>query len=192
MTRRHRRKLSTLCLVAACGGSSTGPRGNEDASVVPVLPDGGGDGTVLGMANGQPFLHVRTAYWIGAPDSAATTVVYLLSSPVACRDLQTPGWDGRITDGTQILEMKLFGTTAPATFTVTTSPTPAPGEASANDTLSSTTGTPAETSASGGIVRLSSLSSSTSAVGTFQLAYAGGGSLMGDFQAVFCPGGHEP
>jgi hypothetical protein len=144
------------------------------------------------MAAGKQFVGVRTAYWIGAPDSSATTVVYMFGGPVACSDLQTPGWDARIADGTQVLEMKMFGTTAPATFTVTPSPTPAPGEAAVNYTLSSTTGTPMETSASGGKIHLLSLSPGMNAAGTFQLVYANGGSLMGDFEAISCPGGHEP
>jgi hypothetical protein len=128
--------------------------------------------------------------WIGSPDSDATTVVYLFSHAVSCADLCSPAWDQRIANGTQVLEMKMFGT-MPATYQAVTTLTPAPGEASVNFTRSSTTGTPMEVSGSGGTVTLSTLQANTLATGTFSLMF-GGQAVSGSFNAVYCPGGHEP
>jgi hypothetical protein len=138
-----------------------------------------------------PFGAVVTALWIGAPDSAATTVVYEFSKSVTCSQLQTAGWDTRITNDTQVLELKMFGTTAPKTFTVTTSVTPAPGEASVSHTFSSTTSVPTEVSASNGTVTLDSRIASTLATGTFSIHF-GANAMSGSFDATFCPGGKEP
>jgi len=66
------------------------------------------------------------------PDSPSTdTVIYMFDKTVGCNQIVAAGWDTVLVTGTQILEMKLFGT-AVANFTVTTSHTPAPGEASVN------------------------------------------------------------
>jgi hypothetical protein len=100
------------------------------------------------------------------------------------------GWDARITDKTQSLELKLFGT-SPGTFTVVKTPTPGPGEAAVNYTLSSTTGTPAELAATAGQVVLDALDANQSARGSFTLELATD-TLNGTFDAAYCPGGHEP
>jgi hypothetical protein len=180
------RFLGTFFATAAvaCGSNSAGSSGTSG--------DGGSAGlvtSVSGSADGTPFASAGGSLWIGSPDSAATTVVYVFSKPVACDALSSPGWDTRIADATQVLEMKAFGT-MPGTFAVVTTATPAPGEASINYTLSSVSGAPVETSASGGTVTLSSLASQQ-AQGQFALKF-GGNSLNGTFAAAFCPGGHEP
>ncbi|HEY8040761.1 MAG TPA: hypothetical protein VIF15_13240 [Polyangiaceae bacterium] len=167
------------------GSSSGGGSGGSSSG-----SDGGGGTTISGSGDGTPFTNAATALWLGAPDSAATTVVYVFSNPVQCSDLATPGWDKRITDKTQFLEMKMFGT-APATFTVTTSVTPAPGEASVNYTLSSQTATPVETGGTGGTVVLTTVNASTDVTGTFDLQF-GTNKLTGTYDATYCPGGHEP
>ncbi|MDB4993558.1 MAG: hypothetical protein JWM74_990 [Myxococcaceae bacterium] len=182
----------------SCGGSGgdapdgtvtdAGPTDSQPSDA--PLPDGGGAGTVSGSVDGTPFTTVTTSYLIGAPDSAETTVVFVFSKPVKCSDLATPGWDQRIADGTQLLEMKIFGKD-PGAFKAVTTVTPAPGEASVNYTLSSTAGTPKETGSSGGSVTLEALAASTSAQGRFSLQF-GASKLDGTFDAVFCPGGHEP
>ncbi|MGH7284273.1 MAG: hypothetical protein ACRELY_22325 [Polyangiaceae bacterium] len=187
-----------IALVFACVGCGSGSGGdapdssNQDASsgVDAATPDGGGGGTISGSPGGSPFSSVATSYVIGAPDDQATTVVFVFSKPVACADLGNPGWDQRITDGTQILELKAFGT-SPADFNVVTTLTPAPGEASVNYTLSSTTGTPNEIGASGGTLTLSTLSAGATATGSFALMF-GADHLTGTFDAIYCPGGHEP
>ena len=168
------------------GGTDTGPGGTDT---------GGGDtttggNTISGSADGTPFDTVSMALWFGAPDDPATTVIYVFSKPVKCSDFSTPGWDKRITDKTQFLEMKMFGLT-PATYTVTTSATPAPGEASVNYTLSSTSGVPVETASSGGTVTLSTITPTTNATGSFALHF-GANNLNGTYDATYCPGGHEP
>jgi hypothetical protein len=70
--------------------------------------------------------------------------------------------------------------------------TPAPGEASVNYTLSSTAGTPTETSSSGGTVTLSTLTANTNATGSFALTFGAANALNGTFNATFCPAGVEP
>lgn len=171
---------------APASDASDGSLPAADAAV----PDGGGTGTVSGSADGAPFGSVATSYVIGAPDSASTTVVFVFSKPVACADLGSPGWDRRITDATQFLEIKFFGT-APGTFRAVTTVTPAPGEASVNYTLSSTSSTPREIGSSGGAATLGALVPNASATGSFSLEFDTN-RLNGTFSAVFCPGGHEP
>lgn len=180
------------------GGTDTGSGTGTDASpndagtADVVTPPAGGTGTgmVTGTIGGAPFGAVATALWAGAADDPATTVVYVFSKPVACSDLATPGWDTRITDGTSVLEMKSFGTT-PGMYKVVTTLTPAAGEASVNYTLSSTMGTPKEDGSTMGMVTLTKLTPNVSAQGTFTLTFATS-TLSGSFDAVYCPGGHEP
>jgi hypothetical protein len=183
-------------LACACSGTASAPDAPDGTPAdAGGSADGASDatsgsGTVTGSADGTPFTTAAMALWIGAPDAPDTTVVFVFSKPVACSDLAAPGWDKRITDATQFLEMKMFGA-APATFTVTGSLTPAPGEASVNYTLSSTTSTPVETSATSGTVTLTQLIASKNATGSFALAFSSN-KLSGTYDAVYCPGGHEP
>lgn len=191
------RNTLALLLLAGCGGASSGrdagpqPDGAVDGDASPqALDAGSGSGTITGSADGTPFTSVAQAIWLGAPDDPSTTVVYVFSKPVACSDLSSPGWDKRIADATQFLEMKMFGL-APATYTVVTTPTPAPGEASVNYTLSSQSGTPQETSASGATVTLDALQPQAVVTGSFNVTF-GSNTLKGTYSAVYCPGGHEP
>ena len=172
---------------SAGGGGSGGGAGGGASST-----DGGtASNTVSGSVNGvTPYGPVSSAWWIGAPDSAASTVVYLFNKPVACADIQALAWDTRIPNDTQVLEMVMYGT-APATFTVTSSLTPAPGEARVNHTFSRTTGTPVEQFSSGGTVVLAERIAATRAIGTFSLSF-GANSVTGKFDAGFCAGGVEP
>lgn len=155
--------------------------------------DGGGangSGTIAGTANGTPFNTVATALWYGKPDSAATTVIYLFSKHVDCSQVTAPAWDTRITNGTLFVEMKEFGLTA-KTYTVTTSMTPAPGEASVNHTVSSTMATPVEIAASSGTVTLAAVNANTNVTGSFALVF-GTNHLDGTFDAAYCANGVEP
>ncbi len=180
--------LPALVLVHACASSTAGHGEVPDGA--DALPDGGGSGSISGSADGSPFTTVATSYVIGAPDSTATTVVFVFSKPVTCAELGQSGWDRRIANAAQFLEIKFFGN-APGTFTAVTTVTPAPGEASVNYTLSSTSGTPNEIGSSGGTATLMSITSGASATGSFVLKF-GTNALNGAFNAVFCPGGHEP
>jgi hypothetical protein len=103
--------------------------------------------------------------------------------------LQTLGWDRAITNDTQILNMKMFGTN-PATYAVSTSVSPPPGQSSVSHTFSSSAGG-TQRIASGGSVTLTTLTTGISANGTFALSFAAN-SLNGTYKAVFCPGGREP
>ncbi len=146
--------------------------------------------SIAGSVGGMTFDTAASAYRIGSSDDPATTVVYLFSKEVKCAELATPGWDKRINDHTQVLEMKEIGLTQ-SRYAVTTSPTPGPGEAAVNYTLSSRTGTPVETQASTGSVTLIRVALGTGATGLFDLKF-GGSALTGTFDAAFCLEGHEP
>ncbi len=180
---------------ADSGGTGTpradaGSNGGGSDSGSSVSDAGGGSGSVDGSVGGTPFGGAAASLWLGSPDDPATTVVYLFSKPVACSELATPGWDTRIANGTQMLEMKMFGT-SPATYKVVTTQTPAPGEAAVNYTLSATSGTPAEQVGSGGTITLTKTTAGVRATGSFALNFATS-NLAGTFDAAFCAGGHEP
>jgi hypothetical protein len=189
--------VAGLFWLLGCSGSGAdapdGPDvgGSSASSSCPTGPDASdGSGTADGAIQGDAYTKVASARFIGLPDSRATTVVYVFSQPVACQELCGTGWDERIADQTQSLELKMFGT-SPGTFAAVRSVTPAPGEASVNYTLSSTTGTPTEVGASGGQVVLDAVNVGESARGSFDLQF-GSDSLKGTFDAAYCPGGHEP
>lgn len=188
-----------VALLAACsntngagaggtGGSAGGDGKTGDAA--DLAWDGGTTNQISGSATGTPFSAVAGAIWIGAPDDPTTTVVFLFSQSTSCASIAAVGWDTRITNGTQVLEMKEFGT-SPGTYSVVTTLTPAPGEASVNYTLSATSGTPAETISSGGSVTLAALNTNNDATGSFALMFTTRG-LDGTFNANFCPDGVEP
>ena len=181
-----------LLIVCACGnaGQPQPDGGGTDSGTEAAPVVDAGPSSISGSADGTPFTTAAQALWLGAPDSASTTVVYVFSKPIACSDLASPGWDTRIPDATQFLEMKMFGT-APASFTVVTTLTPAPGEASVNYTLSSQTGTPNEMGASGGTVTLDTVQAQLTATGTVDVHFAQN-TLTGNYVATYCPGGHEP
>lgn len=171
-------------------GSSSSSGSGSGSGSSSGSTDGGGGTTITGSVGGMSFNNAATALWIGSPDSATTTVVYVFSSPVHCNDLASAGWDTRIPNKTQVLEMKMFGT-RPQTYKAVTTATPGPGEAAVNYTLSSTSGTPTETAGSAGTVTLAALNGMTDAVGSFALQF-GSEMLSGTYDAAYCPGGHEP
>jgi hypothetical protein len=119
-----------------------------------------------------------------------TTVIYLFDAKVACSQIDAPGWDSRIAEGTGALEIKLLGTQV-GEYPVATTPNGASGESSVNFTVSSKSATPKEESSTAGSVKLDSLVPSTSAEGSFDLTFPDG-ALRGTFTAAWCAGGHEP
>lgn len=171
--------LTLLLLLTACGPA---PAGDTAA---------GGSGTISGSFDGRAFDTVGASWRIGEPDDPAQTmVVFVFDHPIACADLADPGWDTRITDGTQAVEMKVVGTTA-GDYPLAAGRTPAPGESDVNYTLSSTTGTPQETSADSGDVAVDSVAGD-GATGSFDLLFPSGDTLTGTFVAEPCPQGNEP
>ncbi len=141
------------------------------------------------MIGDRAFEVVADARWIGAPDDPKQTrVIYVFDKLVSCAAISDAGWDEVVTDGTQALEMKLIGTAA-GTYPV--SSRPATGEANANYTLTSTSGTPGEVSASAGSVTVDAFVDRTSADGSFDLTVPGG-SATGTFHATYCAAGREP
>ena len=155
-----------------------------------VTPDGkNGSGTASGMIGDRAFEAVADARWIGAPDDPKLTrVIYVFDKLVSCAALSNAGWDAVVTDGTQALEMKLIGT---ATGAYPVSARPATGEANVNYTVTSTSATPAEVSASSGTVTVDTFVDQTSADGSFDLTVPGG-SVTGTFHATYCAAGREP
>ncbi|MCB9679839.1 MAG: hypothetical protein H6733_00080 [Alphaproteobacteria bacterium] len=169
----------TLCLVLGCADGTA-----------PTTTDGS-PGTITGSFDGLPFDHLGAAWRLGSPDDPTNTlVVVLLDHDVACAELADPGWDARVPDGSQALEIKVIGH-APGTYPLATTRTAGPGESDVNYTLTSTTGTPAETSADTGSVTLTATDAGAAA-GSFELVFPTGDALSGTFDAAPCDGGSEP
>jgi hypothetical protein len=163
----------------------------DTASPETSSTDGGGGGaTIAGSVGGAPFVNAATSLWIGAPDSPTTIVVYVFSKPVDCATLNGALWDKRIPNDTQVLELKMIGTT-PGTYKVATTPNPAAGEASVNYTLSKAAGGGAETSSTTGTVTLTATVPNVHSTGSFSIKFPSG-QLDGTYDAVFCPAGTEP
>ena len=182
--------LGTLWL--GCGALS---QGVLSAALVPITV-ASGQTTVSGTINGAPFNTAATTFFIGHPDVASTTVVYLFSKPVNCHDsaiqFGTMGWDTRLPVDTQVLKLKTFGTTA-ATYTVVKPPatgTPSPGQALAAHELIKAT--PVQTSSGSGTVTLTSVTPGTLVQGSFSVAFTGTDQLNGTLEAAFCDVGVEP
>jgi hypothetical protein len=198
LRRRIVAKTIGLLALAGCGSgfpSSGGPSdaGSPGADAGHPTVDAGSPAatsTVSGSVKSMPFSVAATSLWLGNPDDPASVVVYVFSKPVTCSDITSMGWDTRITDATQALEMKLIGTT-PATYPVATGPNVGQGEASVNYTLTSTSHTPMEQISSGGSVVLSTVVPMSHVTGSFSLNFATE-SLTGTFNATYCPGGSEP
>lgn len=199
-------RLSMRLLLAvgatACGSSKSGSAQDLAAPPRDLAGDMAGSNTVSGTIAGTPFGPVMTAWMIGHPDSASTTVVYLFNAVVGCRDASIDfgqmGWDSNLPDRTQFLELKLFGPasqksppTMPGQFQVTASLTPAPGEASTNHSVTHAGAASVEGSAASGTVVLSDIVDKSSATGTFTLTFSGD-QLAGSFAAGFCDVGVEP
>ncbi len=178
-------------------GGSSGTSGTSGSSGDGGSGDAGapGTGTISGGVGGVPF-DVAMTVWAGAPDDPTTIVVYVFSKKVDCAKLHPAGWadDGRIPAGTQFLEIKMKGTTAPDTFTVLggAGTNLAPHEASVNYSITSLDGgVSAETISSGGTATLSRVSAGVDTVGTFSVKF-GAATVAGTFDAAFCAGGTEP
>ena len=171
-----RRSWTLLSSLLVCGCVADGP---EQL----------GAGSIAGSVADTNFTLVGASYRIGAPDDPARTlVVYVFDGEVACESLAKPGWDERVGDGVQSLEMKLVGDTVGA-YEVVSGPSLASGQASVNYTLTSTS--PMEISAVAGTVTLTAVGDDD-ASGEFDLMFSDGGALQGQFDAAPCSGGHEP
>jgi hypothetical protein len=150
-----------------------------------------GSGTIAGSFDGLAFDSIGAAYRIGAPDDPERTIVIeMFDAVVECADITAPGWDTQF-DAVQALEIKLVGT-APDTFPVSGAASPGQGEADVAYTLTATTGTPSETSASDGSVSLDAVADQGAAQGSFDLTFPSGDTLTGTFDAAWCAEGREP
>jgi len=180
MTPRSHARGSALVFALACNGS-------QDT----VSSTAHGSGTIAGSFADRPFETIAAAYHIGAPDDPEHTVVLeLFDADVACSDVDSAGWDTRI-DAVQALEIKLIGT-SPGEYAVTGAAVPGSGEADAAYTVTSTTGTPGETSASDGTITLDAVADAGDAQGAFDLTFPAGDTLTGTFDAAWCAEGREP
>jgi len=171
-------------LFAACSGSGSDTAGPADTAAA-------GSGTIAGSFDGRTFDTVAASWRIGEPDDPdQTMVVFVFDNPISCADIADAGWDTRITDQTQAIEIKVVGTTA-GDYPLATGRTPGPGESDVNYTLSSTTDTPGETSADSGDVVIDSADAGA-ATGSFDLTFPSGDTLVGTFNASPCAQGNEP
>ena len=211
--------LPCALLLVACGGSSSSSAGPDDTGTgldttppppadsgldaasdttgdapLEVASDAGdsgaaGSGTIAGTAGGKTYDTVLSAYWIGAPDVATTTAVYLVAKPIGCADISKSGWSHTIAAGTQVFEMLMWGS-APGTFKVNSAASN-PGDVEVNALIAAPT--KSETRGNAGTVTLTTLTATTEAKGTFSVQFPDGTSkLDGTFDAVYCPTGHEP
>jgi hypothetical protein len=184
---------SAATLKAGHSGAGSTARSGTGGSVGPTGQAGmtaASGGSISGAVNGKNFASVVTALYAGKPDDPASTVVFVFDTAVQCGQVSAVGWDQRIQNGAQVLEMKMLGTT-PMVYKVTTSATPAAGEASVNHAIATVGGTPPETSGSSGTVTLSVLTPMMRASGSYALMFPNG-SLEGSFDATYCAGGVEP
>jgi hypothetical protein len=181
----------SVVAVIACS-SNTMPRPlNSDGAVdaVPPMmhpdaPPGANPNTITGAVGGRTFTSAVTVMRSGKPDDPSNTLVYVLDEAITCAEVSSPGWDTRISDGTQVLEIKMLGKSA-ASYAV-------PTKAEISYTLSSQTSTPPEQSATGGSASLDVAVTGTSgAQGSFDITFAHG-HLSGTFDAPFCADGVEP
>ena len=133
----------------------------------------GGSGSIAGDIDGSVRPTRSPApHPIGQPDDPdCTLVIYVFDAPIACSEIADTGWDEGVADATQSLEMKLVGNT-PASYPIPEDGTPATGEADVNYTLTSTSGTPSEISATSGSVTLDSYTADTSAKGELRHPHA--------------------
>jgi hypothetical protein len=180
-------------------GSAAGPSGSHDAGPT-AAADGGdvtpseagptgnptttGPGTISGSPGAEPFPSVQTALWIGSPDSAATTVVYLFPNSVTCNDL-TGSWDETLPNKTPFLELKVFGKKI-GSYTVQHGASAA-GQAIVTYNVARV-GT--EVEADSGKLTLDAIGSAD-VTGTFDATWSGK-NVKGTFHATFCPNGVEP
>lgn len=171
-------------LLTACSGSGRDTAGPADTAAA-------GSGTITGSFDGRPFDTVGASWRIGEPDDPEQTmVVFVFDGPISCADIADAGWDTRIADQTQAVEIKVIGKTT-GDYPLATGRTPGPGESDVNYTLSSTTGTPGETSADSGDVVVDSANAGA-ATGSFDLTFPSGDNLVGTFNASPCAQGNEP
>ena len=152
-------------------------------AATPTTP---GTGEVSGSVDGVTFDHVGSSWLAGQPDDPSTTVVYLSDADLPCDTLGSPGWDARTADGSQVLELKLIGT-EPGEYPVQARPSA--GQSTDNYTL--TSASPAETSATSGLVTLDGLEPENGASGSFDLTFPTG-SLAGSFSTGWCATAREP
>ena len=151
----------------------------------------------------HPFTSLAQATWIGSPDSAGTTVLYLLSKPSVCSATSWAaggGWDTKVPVDTLMLEIKLSApppTTFPTTYNVVLSnpalsAPPTAGHAFAFfNKLTGAQPVP-ESSASGGTITISAVNAGSDVKGSLSLTFSGGGTLSGAFDATYCAGAGEP
>lgn len=173
-----------LFLSLACADSGGDTAGPADTAAE-------GSGTIDGTFDGRAFDTVAASWRIGEPDDPdQTMVVFVFDNPISCADIADAGWDTRITDQTQAVEIKVIGTSA-GDYPLATGRTPGPGESDVNYTLSATTGTPGETSADSGDVLIDTAEAGA-ATGSFDLTFPSGDNLVGTFNASPCAQGNEP
>ena len=169
-------------LLSACSGADTAAPADTAAA---------GSGTITGSFDGRAFDSVASSLRIGEPDDPdQTMVVFVFDNPISCADIADAGWDTRITDETQAVEIKVVGLTA-GDYPLKAGRTAGSGESDVNYTLSSTTGTPGETTADSGDVVIDTADGGA-ATGSFDLTFPSGDTLVGTFDASPCAQGNEP
>jgi hypothetical protein len=180
-----------LCGLACQGRDPTPAELSQDQPGPTQLGDGiEAKSGIAGAVGGSAFDHVAAAFLIESPESERTTVIYLTSNPVQCVDLSFSGWDRLIATGTLVLQLKVVGK-LPGRYLAVSPPTVSPREGTAKWIRNERPRPSSEMDAQGGWITIDTLSARGPTRGSFELEFAAG-RLIGKFNAVFCPNGHEP
>jgi hypothetical protein len=187
-----------LVAITACGRLGFDPTGSQDASSGPngtmhadaAFVGVGGGGSITGLApDGTPFTMLAAAYIVGHPQYPGVSI-YLLSTPIACSSLGSPGWDHRITAGTQVLDLLRSDATV-GSYPIATSNPPASNNSYSLYTRVIGGGT-VRANANGGTLQVIGVGGEGSIDGTFMITWGGANTLTGVFEAVPCPTGYSP
>ncbi|HET6283774.1 MAG TPA: hypothetical protein VFH73_22665 [Polyangia bacterium] len=172
------------------GSSGTGGTAGRDDGGDAAGGSAGSSGTVItGSADGTPFTTIGSVLWAGMPD-VPSTVVYVFSKPIKCSEITAAGWDTTIPAMTQILEVKMMGTTVGPYQPIIKAPRlPAAGEAQVNYTLSGAN--PTESFSTSGTTAIVKVTAMSTLSGSFDLLF-GANALKGTFEATYCAAGREP
>ena len=158
---------AALLAVGNCGGSSSTATRDPTA------------GTVAGSINGTNWTTLSNAYWIGKPATGSPPVIiFLFEARVACTDIVNLNWDKTPTGSRQILEIGILDSAA-RTYQVMT-------DVSAAYLLGNY-----NPDAYSGTVAVTKISAGVDIQGTFDLHFLAD-TLMGSFDAKYCPDGVEP
>lgn len=167
------------------GSGGQSGAGGRDAGALdaPIANTGNTIMGRVGRVNAVDWNRLSQAVLIANPENGAVTIVWLFENAVTCNELAMPDWGYRIGG---IQHAGLY-------FSTSTGPHTVPGEGPGFGSVLYF-GADAEDNdqATGGTITLSTLQPGSRAAGSFDVTFAGGRTLKGTFDAVFCANSYEP